>query len=59
MQELIQQLTEAGVSREQAANVIDVLSEWLDTCYPVAGVLVSAWIRNEMASRSKRAETSE
>jgi hypothetical protein len=49
MQELINKLTAGGLTEQQAENSITAVSKWLEENFPVAGVLVSSWIKAEMA----------
>lgn len=51
MQELMQRLMEEGLEQEQAEQSIQVLNEWLKNHYPVAGVLVDSWIRNQLTGQ--------
>lgn len=45
MQELIERFIELGLTPEQAQNTVLTIGKWLEENYPVAGTLVSAWIK--------------
>lgn len=47
MQELIERFVENGLTEEQAKATLRTLDQWLQEYYPVAGVLVSSWIRKD------------
>ncbi|HEU4471027.1 MAG TPA: hypothetical protein VFR58_08090 [Flavisolibacter sp.] len=47
MQELVDKMTEAGITAQQAMISLQTVSAWLNETYPVAGVLVDSWIKSE------------
>jgi hypothetical protein len=47
MQELIDQFIQHGLTVEQAENTIHTITEWLKEEYPVAGVLLATWLKNQ------------
>lgn len=52
MQELIDRFMETGLTTEQAQSTLQTVSQWLQENYPVAGALVTTWIRNQSSDRS-------
>ena len=52
MEELVEQMKLNGLSEEQAENSILTISDWLNEYYPVAGVLVSSWIKADSSPAS-------
>jgi len=50
MQELIERFIENGLTEEQAKATILTLNKWLEVHYPVAGVLVSSWVKKQNQS---------
>jgi len=47
MRELIERFIENGLTEEQAKASHQTLNQWLEEHYPVAGVLVSSWIKKQ------------
>jgi hypothetical protein len=52
MQELIALFVQHGLTPEQANDAIQTITEWLKDEYPVAGVLLASWIKNQTAPHS-------
>lgn len=50
MQDLINCLREKGFSEAQIKAIIDTVSQWLDDAYPVAGAVISTWMKKETGS---------
>jgi len=44
MQELLDQMVEKGLTKEQALTSLETIGRWLEKNYPVAGTLVTSWI---------------
>lgn len=53
MEELIEKMKLNGLTEEQAENSIQTISDWLNEYYPVAGVLVSSWIKVDYSKAPK------
>jgi len=51
MQELIDQFIQQGLTSQQADEALNTITEWLKEEYPVAGALLSSWIKNQGYSR--------
>ena len=49
MQELINRFRAQGLNEEQIQVIFNVISQWLEETYPVAGVLLGAWIKGELS----------
>jgi len=52
VKELIDQFIQHGLTSQQAEEAMRTISEWLNEEYPVAGVLLASWIKNEEAPKS-------
>jgi hypothetical protein len=47
MQELKEQFIQQGLTLQQANEALQAIAEWLHKEYPVAGVLLSSWMKSE------------
>lgn len=52
MKELIDQFIQNGLTPQQAAEAISAVNDWLKEEYPVAGVLMESWMKNEEVSKA-------
>lgn len=52
MQELIDRFIKEGLTPQQAEASLQAIRQWLEKEYPVAGVLLTSWIRNESPGAS-------
>jgi hypothetical protein len=50
MKELFEQLIKEGLTPEQSAISIQVLAEWMEETYPIAGALFQVWLQETAAN---------
>jgi len=50
MQELLDQMVEKGLTKEQAITSLETIGRWLEKNYPVAGTLVTSWLNGSSLS---------